>query len=194
MGILRFRQGNYEQSLFVFLAEDLGLEFHGLDFAPTGLGTYFAKHSQGDALGFRMAPRWGLGHCPADELGKGAIGGAGFESKEKRPREEPRLPGPKGERPRDEPRLLSPNGETPRDEPRLLSPNGETPRDEPRLLSPNRETPRDEPRLLSPNGETPRDEPRLLSPNGETPRDEPRLLSPNGAQCESPGHRPGFGP
>ena len=113
MGILRFRQGNYEQSLFVFLAEDLGLEFHGLDFAPTGLGTYFAKHSQGDALGFRMAPRWGLGHCPADELGKGAIGGAGFESKEKRPREEPRLPGPKGERPRDEPRLLSPNGETP---------------------------------------------------------------------------------
>ena len=99
MGILRFRQGNYEQSLFVFLAEDLGLEFHGLDFAPTGLGTYFAKHSQGDALGFRMAPRWGLGHCPAGELGKGAIGVAGLES----------------------------NGETPRDEPRLPSPNGQTP-------------------------------------------------------------------
>ena len=32
------------------LAEDLGLEFHGVDFAPTGLGTYFAKYSQGDAL------------------------------------------------------------------------------------------------------------------------------------------------
>ena len=95
----RLRQENYEQNQLVFLAEDLGLEFHGLDFAPTGLGTYFAKHSQGDALGFRMAPRWGLGHCPADELGKGAIGVAGFESKEKRPREEPRLPGPKGERP-----------------------------------------------------------------------------------------------
>ena len=95
----RLRQENYEQNHFVFLAEDLGLEFHGLDFAPTGLGTYFAEHSQGDALGFRMAPRWGLGHCPAGELGKGAIGVAGFES----------------------------NGETPRDELRLPSPNRQTP-------------------------------------------------------------------
>ena len=92
------------------LAEDLGLEFHGVDFAPTGLGPCFAKHSQGDALGFRMAPRWGLGHCPAGELGKGAAGVTDLE------------------------------------------------------------------------------------PNRETPRDEPRLPSPNGASCESPGHRPGFGP
>ena len=92
------------------LAEDLGLEFHGVDFAPTGLGTYFAKHSQGDALGFRIAPRWGLGHCPTGELGKGAIGGAGLESNGERPRDESRLPSPHGERPRDEPRLPSPNG------------------------------------------------------------------------------------
>ena len=63
------------------LAEDLGLEFHGVDFAPTGLGPCFAKHSQGDALGFRMAPRWGSGHCPAGELEKGAIGGADLKSK-----------------------------------------------------------------------------------------------------------------
>jgi hypothetical protein len=93
-------------------------------FALTGLGPFFAKHSQGDALGFHMAPRWGLGHGPAGELGKGAAGGADLE----------------------------------------------------------------------PNGQTPRDEPRLPSPNGQTPRDEPRLPSPNGASCESPGHRPGFGP
>ena len=59
--------------------------FQGLGFAPTGLGTYFAKHSQGDALGFRIAPRWGLGHCPTGELGKGAIGGAGLESNGERP-------------------------------------------------------------------------------------------------------------
>ena len=78
------------------LAEDLGLEFHGVDFAPTGLGTYFAKHSQGDALGFRIAPRWGLGHCPTGEFGKGAIGRAGLESKGERPRDEPRLPSPHG--------------------------------------------------------------------------------------------------
>ncbi len=96
-----------------FLAEDLGLEFHGVDFAPTGLGPFFAKHSQGDALGFRMAPRWGLGHCPADELGKGAIGVAGLESN--------------GETPGDEPPLPSPNGATPRDEPPHPSPNGQTP-------------------------------------------------------------------
>ena len=95
------------------LAEDLGLEFHGVDFAPTGLGTYFAKYSQGDALGFRIAPRWGLGHCPTGELGKGAIGGAGLESNGERPRDESRLPSPNGERPRDEPRLPSPNGERP---------------------------------------------------------------------------------
>jgi hypothetical protein len=48
-------------------------------FALTGLGPFFAKHSQGDALGFRMAPRWGLGHGPAGELGKGAAGGADLE-------------------------------------------------------------------------------------------------------------------
>jgi hypothetical protein len=69
------------------------------DFALTGLGHYFAKHSQGDALGFRMAPRWGLGHCPAGELGKGAIGVADLE--------------PNGQTPRDVPRLSSPNRETP---------------------------------------------------------------------------------
>ena len=63
----------------VFLAEDLSLKFHGVSFALTGLGPFFAKHSQGDALGFRMAPRWGLGHCPAGVLGKGAIGVAGLE-------------------------------------------------------------------------------------------------------------------
>jgi hypothetical protein len=57
-----------------------------------------------------MAPRWGLGHCPAGELGKGAIGMAGLE--------------PNGEMPRDQPRLPSPNGEIPRDEPSLPSPNG----------------------------------------------------------------------
>ena len=34
----------------VFLAEDLSLKFHGVGFALTGLGTYFAKYSQGDAL------------------------------------------------------------------------------------------------------------------------------------------------
>ena len=81
-----------------------------MSFALTGLGPFFAKHSQGDALGFRMAPRWGLGHCPAGELGKGAIGMAGLE--------------PNGEMPRDQPRLPSPNGEIPRDEPSLPSPNG----------------------------------------------------------------------
>ena len=56
----------------------MGLEFHGLGFAPTGpltdgvgsvldrevyfptgLGTYFAKYSQADALGFHRTPRWG---------------------------------------------------------------------------------------------------------------------------------------
>ena len=42
-----------------FLAEDLGLEFHGLGVALTGLGPFFAKHSQGDALGFHRTPRWG---------------------------------------------------------------------------------------------------------------------------------------
>ena len=61
----------------VFLAEDLSLKFHGVSFALTGLGPFFAKHSQGDALGFRMAPRWGLGHCPAGELGKSTSDGVG---------------------------------------------------------------------------------------------------------------------
>ena len=54
---------------WVFLAEDLGLEFHGLGFAPTGLGPFFTKHSQGDALGFRMAPRWGLGRVQVSAIG-----------------------------------------------------------------------------------------------------------------------------
>ena len=104
-----------------FLAENLSPEFHGVaGFALTGLGPFFAKHSQGDALGFRRTPRWGLGHCPAGELGKGAAGVADLES----------------------------------------------------------------------NGD---DEPSLPSPNAEKPRHESRLPSPNGAQCESPGHRPGFG-
>jgi hypothetical protein len=35
-----------------------------MGFALTGLGPFFAKHSQGDALGFRMAPRWGSGRWP----------------------------------------------------------------------------------------------------------------------------------
>ena len=35
-----------------FLAENLSPEFHGVaGFALTGLGPFFAKHSQGDALG-----------------------------------------------------------------------------------------------------------------------------------------------
>ena len=33
-----------------FLAENLSPEFHGVGFALTGLGPFFAKHSQGDAL------------------------------------------------------------------------------------------------------------------------------------------------
>ena len=52
-----------------FLAEDLSLKFHGVDFAPTGLGHYFAKHSQGDALSFRMAPRWRLGRGYVSAIG-----------------------------------------------------------------------------------------------------------------------------
>ena len=80
------------------LAEDLGLEFHGVDFAPTGLGTYFAKHSQGDALGFRRTPRWGLGHCPAGELGKSAAGVADLEPNGETPHHEPRLPSPNGQK------------------------------------------------------------------------------------------------
>ena len=95
-----------------FLAEDLSLKFHGVDFAPTGLGHYFAKHSQGDALGFHMAPRWGLGHCPAGELGKRAIGVADLEAKGERPCDDPRFPSPNRERSRDKPRFASPNGAT----------------------------------------------------------------------------------
>ncbi len=83
-------------------------EFHGVGFAPTGLGPFFAKYSQGDALGFRMAPRWGLGHCPADELGKAASGGADLESNGQRPRDERSLPSPNGERPHDEPKPSQP--------------------------------------------------------------------------------------
>ena len=53
-------------------------------------------NNEGDALGFRMAPRWGLGHCAASELGKGVIGVAGLEFKGERPCDEPRLPSPLG--------------------------------------------------------------------------------------------------
>ena len=56
----------------------------------------FTAQTQGDALGFHMAPRWGLGHCPAGELGKGAIGVADLEAKGERPCDEPRLPSPNG--------------------------------------------------------------------------------------------------
>ena len=96
-----------------FLAENLSPEFHDVGFALTGLGPFFAKHSQGDALGFRMAPRWGLGHCPAGELGKGAIGVAGLESNGETPRDEPRLPSPNEADAVNEPCLPSPNGQTP---------------------------------------------------------------------------------
>ena len=116
-------------------------------------------------MGFRMAPRWGLGHCPAGELGKGAIGVADLE----------------------------PNGQTPPDVPRLPSPNGERPRDEPRLSSPNGERPRDEPRLSSPNGETPRDEPRLPSPNGETLWTNPAFPAPTGRNVKAQGIALGLG-
>ena len=91
-----------------------------------GLALFFAKHSQGDALGFRMAPRWGLGHCAASELGKGVICVAGLEFKGERPCDEPRLPSPNRERSRDEPRFASPNGADAVNEPCLSSPNGAT--------------------------------------------------------------------
>ena len=54
---------------WVFLAEDLGLEFHGVGFRPYRAWHFFAKHSQGDALSFRMAPRWRLGRGYVSAIG-----------------------------------------------------------------------------------------------------------------------------
>ena len=52
--------------------------------------------NEGDALGFRMASRWGLGHCPAGELGKGAVGVAGLESNGETPWTNHAFPAPTG--------------------------------------------------------------------------------------------------
>ena len=109
-----------------FLAENLSPEFHDVGFALTGLGPFFAKHSQGDALGFRRTPRWGLGHCPAGELGKGAAGVADLEPNGETPHHEPRLPSPNGAESRITNHAFpAPTGRKPRDEPRLPNPKGQ---------------------------------------------------------------------